>query len=166
MIISSTPESHFNHMCLALASTHSLNMILIRVYEAAEPRGPLGHPILLHRWGSWDYKQSGTLQGLLSVSWFLFICEFCLSSFDELFPFLNAIFPLCRVAPNFAKTKQNKTKQNKKIQKKITHKETTTTTTTKKNRGLKSIQTKTILFTDLEKEPMVTRRGRPGERDS
>ena len=130
MIISSTPESHFNHMCLALASTHSLNMILIRVYEAAEPRGPLGHPILLHRWGSWDYKQSGTLQGLLSVSWFLFICEFCLSSFDELFPFLNAIFPLCRVAPNFAKTKQNKTKQNKKIQKKITHKETTTTTTT------------------------------------
>ena len=61
--------------------------------------------------------------------------------------------------------KQNKTKQNKKIQKKITHKETTTKKK-KKNRGLKSIQTKTILFTDLEKEPMVTRRGRPGERDS
>ena len=85
------------------------------------------------------------------VSRFLFICEFCLSSFDELFPFLNAIFPLCGVAPNLAKIKRKKPTKKQQQQ---------------KNRGLKSIQTETILFTDLEKEPMVTRRGRPGERDS
>ena len=42
------------------------------------------------------------------VSQFLFICEFCLSSFDELFPFLNAIFLLCGVAPNLAKIKRKK----------------------------------------------------------
>ena len=99
-------------MCLALASIHSLNMIPTRVYEAGEPKGPLGH--LVHSYFTDEEAETTSSQGIFKapfsflVSRFLFICEFCLRSFDELFPFLNAIFPLCGVVPNLAKIKRKK----------------------------------------------------------
>ena len=155
MIIFSTSESHLNHMCLALASIHSLNMIPTRVYEAGETKGPLGH--LVQSYFTDEEAETTSSQGIFkapfqflgfSVSlymWILFKFFWWIVCFSKCY--LSSL----RSCSQFSKN-----------QKKKTHKETTT----KKNRGLKSIQTKTILCTDLEKEPMVTRRGMPGVRDS
>ena len=52
-------------MCLALASTHSLNMIPTRVYEAGELKGPLSH--LVRAYFTDEEAETTSSQGIVKA---------------------------------------------------------------------------------------------------
>lgn len=95
----------WNHMCLALAPVHSSNTISIIVHEAGE----VGEPRVI--WSKLCFTDKGpevtSSPGNFQTSFyflgFLLYVNFVSAHLKNRFPFLNTIFPLCRVVSNSAK---------------------------------------------------------------